>query len=98
MAKASAFDIEEVTSNYFNDGKITIYSNTRNFRDIVQSLGYAIDEEGYVVDRETNERIKTIDDTPIKLKEIGVILPHNSPHKFIKDNLGSLALYLASQE
>ena len=93
------FDIEEVNQNYFNGAeKIIIYTKGNNLREVVKSLGYAIDEEGYIITKDTNERVKAIDKSEIKLQEVGVILPHNSPHQFIKNNLGSLAFYLASKE
>jgi len=90
-------DIVEVDENYFSDEKIKIYTNEDNLREIIKFLGYAIDEERCVVKKDTNERI-IVDDKPIKIEEIGAILPHNSPHQFIRNNLGSLALYVASKE
>jgi hypothetical protein len=90
-------DIKEVGEDYFGEGKIRIYTSSDNLRDILKLLGYAIDKERYVVKRDTEERI-IVDGKPIKIKEIGAILPHASPHKFIKNNLGSLALYVASKE
>jgi len=90
-------DIEEVGEDYFSDEKIKIYANEDNLREILKFLGYAIDEEHYVVEKDTNERI-IVDGKPTKINEIGAILPHTSPHTFIKNNLGSLALYVASKE
>lgn len=90
-------DITEVSEDYFSDEKIKIYTNRYNLREILKFLGYAIDEEGYVVEKDNSERI-IVDDKPIKIKEIGAVLPHTSPHKFIRNNLGSLALYVASKE
>ena len=95
------FKIEEVNSSYFDSTKtLSIRADKNNLRKIIENLGYAVDSEGYLVVKETNVRLTSYDDKNpyIKIDEVGAIMPHNSPHVFIKNNTGSLALYLATTE
>lgn len=95
------FEIEEVDNTYFDAKKaLSIRADKKNLRKIIENLGYAVDSEGYLVVKETNVRLTSYDDRNpyIKIDEVGAIMPHNSPHVFIKNNTGSLALYLATTE
>lgn len=95
------FEIEEVNNTYFDANKpLSIRVDKKNLRKIIENLGYAVDSEGYLVVKETNVRLTSYDDRNpyIKIDEVGAIMPHNPPHVFIKNNIGSLALYLATTE
>ena len=92
-------DIVEVPfSSIKEDEPVTIYANKKQIREIVKKIGYAIDDEEYIVFKDSNERVLASDEQELKLKDIGLILPANSPHVFVKNNLGSLTKFLAEKE
>lgn len=76
-------------------GRVKIYADKALIRETIKDLGYAISESGEIIDKNTNEPVESIDGGKIKIKEIGMIKPRNSPHLFIRNNLGSLAKFLA---
>lgn len=93
------FEIDEIDIGKIKkDEKLTIYVNQKQKRNILKILGYAIDSDGYIVSREKNIRIIASDNDEIKLKDVGIVKPANSPHILIKNNLGSLSEYVAEKE
>ncbi len=96
ISEISDFEIEELTPEELKgEGAVTIYAKRAQIREIVKILGYTIDSEGYVLSPE-GIRVQS-SGSDIKVREIGIIKPANSPHVFIKNNLNSLSEYLASR-
>ncbi|HLC92699.1 MAG TPA: hypothetical protein VJH23_03255 [archaeon] len=97
--KAKTEIFEEVSIDEIsNDQPITIYTNKKQIREIIKELGYAIDDDGFVVFKDTGKRVLSSDEQEFKVTEIGALMPANSPHVFIKNNLSSLSRYLADKE
>lgn len=88
------FEVEDV--QLFEKPKI--YANKTLIRETIKELGYAISEAGDIIDKITEEPVKSIDGEKINIKEVGIIKPMNSPHVFIRNNLGSLAKFLAQKK
>ncbi len=64
-------------------------------RDIVQQMGYTIDEDGYVVVEETGERVFSIDEDEIRVSELAAILPGSAV--LLRKNIASFSQYLAER-
>lgn len=88
-------ELKEVT--IAKDKKLTIYIDRGNIREVVKELGYIVDQDEEIAFKDTNEKVLSAGHT-VKLDEIGAILPANSPHVFIRNNLGSLSTYVAEKE
>ncbi len=63
--------------------------------DIIQKLGHRIDDEGYVRDRETDERILSIDGGEIRADEVAAALPGSEV--LLRKNIASFSQYLAER-
>lgn len=61
--------------------------------DLLQKLGYCVDEQGYVLDRESGERVLSIDGGEIKAAEVAAALPGSEV--LLKKNIASFSQYLA---
>ncbi len=64
-------------------------------RDIVQQLGHTIDENGYVVVKETGERVLSIDEDEIRVSELAAVLPGSAV--LLRKNIASFSQYLAER-
>jgi hypothetical protein len=63
--------------------------------DLLRRLGHHIDDQGYVLDRETGERVLSIDGGEIKAAEVAAALPGSEV--LLKKNIASFSQYLAEQ-
>ncbi len=63
--------------------------------DIIRQLGHKIDDEGYVLDRETEERVLSIDGDEIKADDVAAALPGSEV--LIRKNIASFSQYLAER-
>ncbi len=93
-------DIIAVDINNIKDSeKITIFVNEGQIKESILNLGYDIDDEGFLVFKDDKKkRVLSTDNTQLKLNDIGLIMPADSPHRFVRNNLGSLSLFLAERE
>lgn len=90
-----AENIEDIKDNE----KITIFVNEKQIKESILNIGYDIDDEGYLVFKsDKKKRVLSTDNFQLKLNDIGLIMPANSPHRFVRNNLGSLSLFLAERE
>ncbi len=89
-------ELEDAKLTNSESTKTTIHVNKDSIRAVVKDLGYIIDKDGHVAN-EAGEKILS-GNLPVKLSEIGAILPANSPHIFIRNNLGSISTYIAEKE
>jgi len=62
---------------------------------LLEKIGNSVDEEGYIIDRETKERVQTNDFDEITVKKLGAILPGSKV--FIKKNIASFSQYLSER-
>ncbi|HEX9429365.1 MAG TPA: hypothetical protein VF944_03230 [Candidatus Bathyarchaeia archaeon] len=62
---------------------------------IIRQLGHKIDDEGYVLDRETGERVLSIDGGEIKADDVAAALPGSEV--LIRKNIASFSQYLAER-
>ncbi len=88
----SEYDIVE-WETLLKEGMLDFILTGEQLRDIVQKLGYTIDEEGYVIDNETSERILSIDEEEIKASDLAAVLPGSAV--LLKKNIASFSQYLA---
>ncbi len=63
--------------------------------DIVQKLGHTIDEDGYVIVKETGERVLSIDEDEIRVGDLAAILPGSAV--LLRKNIASFSQYLAER-
>lgn len=61
--------------------------------DILRKLGHRIDDQGYVLDRATGERVLSIDGGEIKAADVAAALP--GTEVLLKKNIASFSQYLA---
>ncbi len=61
--------------------------------DSLRKLGHRLDDEGYVLDRVTGERVISIDGDEIKAADVAAALPGSEV--LIKKNIASFSQYLS---
>ena len=75
--------------------KLRVTFSRNNVKDVLEIFNKLIDEDGFIIDKDTKERILTNDLEPIKWEELGFILPGSEV--FIKADSTGLAKYLEEQ-
>lgn len=75
--------------------KIDLLLTRDQLIDVLQKLGHRIDEQGYVLDPTTGERVLSIDGGEIKAAEVAAALPGSEV--LLKKNIASFSQYLAER-
>lgn len=65
--------------------------NQNQFAKALKLQGYDTDDEGFIIDKKTGERVLANDCGEIKLEELGGILPGSKV--FVKKNIAAFAQY-----
>ena len=73
--------------------KIDIILTVDQLKIIIERVGNKIDENGYVIDSKTKEKVTSNDSAEIAIKEVGAILPGSKV--FIRNNIASFSQYLS---
>ncbi|HYA69814.1 MAG TPA: hypothetical protein VEH28_00405 [Thermoplasmata archaeon] len=80
-------------SDVLNEKRIDILLSRQQMIDVLRKLGHEIDDEGYVLDRVSHERIISIDGGEIKGEEVAAALPGSEV--LLKKNIASFSQYLS---
>ncbi len=75
--------------------KLDFILTEEQLRDIVQQLGYSVDKDGYVSDKQTGERVLSIDEDEIRASDLAAVLPGSAV--LLKKNIASFSQYLAER-
>ena len=82
-------------SELLKEKRLDIILNRDQLVDIIQRLGHKIDPEGYVLDKETGERMLSIDAAEIKASDLAAALPGSEV--LLRKNIASFSQYLAER-
>lgn len=86
---------ESQTINYKqflkDNPKFELLLDEKQFRVALESEGYIVDEDEFIINKETKERVLANDGGEIKLGELGGVLPGSKI--FVKKNLAGFAQY-----
>lgn len=96
MTPENANDYDQVGwDDLLKEKQLDIILTREQLVDIIRQLGDKIDDEGYVLDRETGERVLSIDGGEIRAVEVAAALPGSEV--LIKKNIASFSQYLAER-
>lgn len=63
--------------------------------DVIKQLGHKVDEEGFILDRETGERVLSIDAAELKASDMAAALAGSEV--LLRKNIASFSQYLADR-
>lgn len=78
-----------------NEKNIDFILTTPQIKKILEKIGNKVDDEGYIINIETGERVLAIDSDEVKPKQIGAVLPGSKI--FIKKNIAGFSQYLTEE-